>query len=310
MISIAAGQTMPGNFFDNPDLYRSVLEDLSAGVFLLDRDRRIRFWNRGAEQLVGHLAHEVIGEDGAGLLLDPCDGKGHALSGANSPLNATLNNGQALQFASYFRHKEGHRVAVRVQSRAVLQRNGLVIGAIVQFEEGFVVAEPSGPPMYGCLEPATGIPSHKLTRALLNECMAEMERSRKGVGLLRVRLLGLDEFRAKHGIQSHLPFLRVAAHTLRHTFDPEVFIGRWGEDEFIVILPSANRVIVATAAETAWSLLTRSDISWWGDHFPVQVVVTYAIAQPGDKLATVLNGLEPTHAASGGRAISAKDAGG
>jgi PAS domain S-box-containing protein len=302
---------MPGNFFDNPDLYRSVLEDLPSGVFLLDRDRRIRFWNRAAERLVGHLAHEVIGEDGAGPLLDPCDEKGQALGSASSPLNATLNNGQALQFGSYFRHKEGHRIAVRVQSRAILVRNGLVVGAIVQFEERFVVhAGASDRPMYGCMDLATGIPSHKLTRAVLNECVAEMERSRKGVGLLRIRLLGLDEFRAKHGIQSHLPFLRVAAHTLRHTLDPEVFLGRWGEDEFMVVLPTANLVIVTTAAETTWSLLSRSDISWWGDRFAPQVVVTYAIAKPGDELAPVLNGLEPPHAAARGRAIGSKNAGG
>ena len=301
---------MHGNIFDSSELYRSVLEDLPLGVFLLDRDRRIRFWNRGAERLVGHLAHEVIGEDGAGSLLDPCDRKGHALGAENSPLNATLNSGQPQEFAAFFRHKEGHRVAVRVRSRAIHEHSGLVIGTIVQFEEVFVVrAECSGPPMYGCLDPATGIPSQKLTRAVLNECMAEMERSGKDFGLLRIRVLGLDEFRTKHGIQSHIPFLRVAARTLRHSFDPEIFIGRWGEDEFIVVLPAANRMIAVTASETAWSLVTHSDISWWGDRFPVEAVVTYVIAQPGDKLATLLNGLEPSHAEAAGRAISVANAG-
>ena len=301
---------MHGNIFDSSELFRTVLEGLPVGVFLLDRERRIRFWNRGAERLVGHLAHELIGEDGAGPLLDPCDRKGHALGAVNSPLNATLNSGRAQQFAAYFRHKEGHRIAVRVRSRAIHEHGGLVIGAIVQFEEGFVVrAESSGPPMYGCLDPVTGIPSHKLTRAVLNECMVEMERSRKGFALLRIRVLELDEFRSKHGIQSHLPFLRVAARTLRHSFDPEVFVGRWGEDEFIVVLPAANRMIAVRASETAWNLVTHSDVSWWGDHFPVQAVVSYVIAQPGDKLAALLNGLEPTHAAAVGRAISAAGAG-
>jgi len=310
MISIGGGQTMPGNFFDNPELYRSVLEDLPAGVLLLDRGRRIRFWNRVAERLVGHLAHEVIGEDGAGPLLDPCDRRGHTLSGVSSPMNATLNSGQAQQFVAYFRHKQGHRIAVRVRTRAIFEHNDLVIGVVVLFEEGFAFrADSSCSPMYGCLDAVTGIPSHPLTRAVLHECMAGMEQSRKGFGLLRVRVLGLDEFRAKHGIQSHLPFLRVAAHTLRHSLDPEIFLGRWGEDEFIVVLPSANPVTAAVVSETVWSLIAHSDVSWWGDHFPVPSVVTYAVAQPGDKLEALLNKLEPTHAAAVGRAIGAVSAG-
>jgi PAS domain S-box-containing protein len=301
---------VPQNFFDDAELYRSVLEDLPAGIFLLDRDRGIRFWNHGAERLVGHLAHEVIGEDGTGPLLDPCDRKGHSLGGANSPLNATLHSGRAQHFDAYFRHKQGHRVAVRVRSKAILKNNDLVTGAMVLFEEAFVFrSEASGPPMYGCLDQATGIPAHPLTRAVLNECIAGMERSRRGFGLLRVRVLGLDDFRAKHGIQSHLPFLRTAAHTLRHSLDPEIFLGRWGEDEFIVVLPSANTVTTVSASETVWNLINHSEVSWWGDSFPVQAVVMYTVAEPGDKLATLLNGLEPTHAAAAGRVIGAVNAG-
>jgi PAS domain S-box-containing protein len=286
MISIGRWPIVPGNFLDNAELYRSVLEGLPVGVFLLDCDRRIRFWNRAAERLVGHLAHEIIGEDGAGPLLDPCDRKGNALGGASSPLNATLNHGQAQYFAAYFRHKQGHRVAVHVRNRAILKRNDLVIGATVLFEQGFVFrSDSSGPPMYGCLDPATGIPSHQLTRAVLNE------------------------FRAKHGIQSHFPFLRAAAQTLRHSLDPEIFLGRWGEDEFIVVLPSANPTTTVAASETVWSLITHSEVSWWGDHFPVQSVVMYAVAQPGDGLESLLNGLEPTRAAAAGRATGAANAG-
>ena len=54
-----------------------------------------------------------------------------------------------------------------------------------------------------------------------------------------------------------------------------------------------------------WSLITNSEVRWWGDRFPVQAVVTHTMAQPGDKLERLLNGLEPTHAAAAGRAVGA-----
>ena len=300
---------MLGTLFDNPESYRSALENLPVGLYIVDRKRLVRFWNHAAEHLVGHLAHEVMGQDGTARLLEPCDRQGRKLIGEHDPLTVTLTNGQAQQFMAYFRHKSGCRVAVRVRTQVILERNDAIAGAMVVFEEGFIFREDaSGPPMYGCLDSATGIPSHRLTRAVLNECMAGMERSRHGFGLLRVRVLGLDEFRSKHGAQSALPFLRTAAHTLRHSIDPEIFVGRWGEDEFILVLPSANRVATLAAAETVWSLVTKSEVSWWGDRFPIRAVVMYTLAQPGDELEQLLNGLEPAHAAAG-RAMGATAAG-
>src|SRR5208283_5861939 len=139
----------------------------------------------------------------------------------------------------------------------VLERGEAVAGAMVVFEEAFTFPDNSVEPMYGCLDAATGIPSHRLTRAVLNECVAGMERSRQGFGLLRIRVLGLDEFRAKHGIQSAFPLLRTTAQTLRHSLDPEIFVGRWGEDEFILVLPSANRVTTKAAAKNAYKLDTK-----------------------------------------------------
>jgi len=301
---------MCATFFGNPELYRSVLEDLPIAVYVVDRERRVRFWNGAAEHLTGHLAHEAMGQDSTGHLLQPCDTKGRVLSGEHCPVTATLTNGHAQQFTASFLHKNGHRVTVRGRTRAILEHKEAITGAIVLFEEAFVSDEDcAGPPIYGCLDPATGIPSHQLTRAVLNECMAEMERSRYAFGLLRIRVLGLDEFRSRHGIHSVLPFLRTTAHTLRGSVDPEYFVGRWGEDEFMVVLPSANPATTHAVAETVWSLVTRSEMTWWGDHFPVQAVVMHAVAQPGDKLEKLLNGLEPLHAAAAGRVVGAVTAG-
>ncbi|MBZ5657369.1 MAG: diguanylate cyclase [Acidobacteriia bacterium] len=297
---------MSATFFDHPELYRSVLESLPLGIYILDRQRRVRFWNQGAEHLTGHLAHEAMGQDGTGHLVQPCDSKGRVLSGDDCPVTATLTHGHDQQFEAFYLHKNGHRIAVRGRTRAILEHNDAVVGAIVAFEEAFVSREDSPEtPMYGCLDPTTGVPSHRLTRAMLTECMADMERSQQGFSVLRLRVLGLDEFRSTHGIQSAIPFLRTAAHTLRQSLDPENFLGRWGEDEFMAVLPSASPVLASAAAEMVWSLVTNPEISWWGDRFPVKAVVSYTVAWPGDSLEKLLNSLEPAHAAAQGRAVGA-----
>ena len=290
--------------FDNPDFVRTVLEELPTGIYIVDREQRIRFWNRGAEHIIGHLSQEVVGHIYTEHIVDACDAYGQTLDDNHSPIALTLRDGQPRQIIAHFLHKEGHRVPVAIRCRPIIQSENAIEGAIVLFEEAAESRGDSGEiSLYGCLDAVTGIPAHRLTRALLAESIVGMEESHRGFGLLRIRVLGIDEFRSRHGPHSIAPFLRTTANTLRHSLDPVNFLGRWGEDEFIVVLPSSNPVATAAAANMIWSQVTSSEVRWWGDRFPIQAVVMHTVAQPGDKLEKLLNELEPTHAAAAGRAV-------
>ena len=154
------------------------------------------------------------------------------------------------------------------------------------------------PPLYGCLDPVIGIPSRRLTRAVMHECIAGMEESHTGFGLLRIRVLGMEEFRLKHGPQSVVPFLRATAHTLRGSLDEEKFLGCWGENEFLAVLPSASPVTVATKAETLFNLLSQSEVLWWGDHFLVESEIACTVATPGSDLESLLREMKPLHSSA------------
>ncbi len=286
---------MLSNLLENPKLLRHVLEDLPVGIYIVDRDGLIRFWNRGAEHLTGHLAHEVVGhvfED----VMRVCDRRGNRVSGERCPVAMALSQRKPQQCTAFYLHKNGHRTAVKIRTRPILEAPDAIAGATVLFEEASACGEDSsGPPMYGCLDPATGIPSRRLTRAVLNECMAGVEESHLGFGVLRIRVLGLEEFRAKHGPQSAVPFLRTAAQTLRHSLDAESFLGCWGENEFLAVLPTASPVTVATTAETVWNLLSRSEVLWWGDRFPIETEVAHAMAAAGSDLESLLREMVASH---------------
>ena len=297
---------MSANFFEGPAFLRTALEQLPMGVYIVDRNRRIRFWSRGAEHIIGHLAHEVVGRMCTDHTVEVSDGQ--AMNDDACPVTMTLRDGRPRQVTANFLHKEGHRVPVAVRCQPIVQQGDAIEGAIVLFEELAELHRDSGEPSYfGFLDPMTGIPAHRLTRAVLAESMAAMEEARRGFGLLRIRVLGLDEFRSRHGPHSIAPFLRTTAHTLRHSLEATTFLGRWGEDEFIAVLPLSNPVAIAAAAACAWSRVTSSEVRWWGDRFPVPAVVMHTVAQPGDKIEKLLNGLEPAHAAAAGRAIGVHD---
>lgn len=296
---------MFSNLLDNPKLFRHVLEDLSVGIYIVDRERRIRFWNRRAEQLTGHLGQEVVGHV-LEAIVQACDRWGRPLIGEHCPVTVALRQGRPEHCTAYYLHKNGHRVALKIRTRALLERSDVIEGAAVLLEEAFAHSEElSGAPMYGCLDATTGIPSRRLTRAVLNEHMAGVEESHLGFGVLRIRVLGLGEFRAKHGPQSVVPFLRTAAHTLRHSLDAENFLGCWGEHEFLAVLPTASPVTVATTAETVWNLLRHSEVLWWGDRFPIASEVACTMATPGSDLESLLEEMKPSHSSATAKAAAA-----
>jgi PAS domain S-box-containing protein len=296
---------MYSNLLEDPKLFRHVLEDLPVGIYFVDRERRIRFWNRGAEHLTGYLSHEVVGHV-LEAVVQACDRQGERFSGEERPVTVTLNERRPQLVTAFFLHKSGHRVPMSVRTLPIVERSGAVVGATVLFEETFGYQQgASGPAMYGCLDAVTGIPSQRLTQAVLNECMAGLEGSNVGFGLLRIRLLGLNEFSAKHGPQSVLPFLRTAAHTLRHSLDAENFLGCWGENEFLAVLPSASPVSVATISDTLWHLLSHSEVLWWGDHFLVESEVAHTVVTTGDKLESVLREMKPSHSSGIAKAATA-----
>lgn len=217
--------------------------------------------------------------------------------------NRAIREQRPQTLTAFFLHKHGHRVPVNIRTLPIAEREGPAQGATVLFEEIFAYREEApGPEMYGCIDPTTRIPSRRLTLALLNECMASMEKSAVGFGLLRIRVLGLEQFSAKHGPQSLKPFLRTAARTLRHSLNTEYFLGRWGEHEFLAVMPGANPVTLANTAETLWNLLNHSEILWWGDRFVVDSEVAYTLAIPGKDLETLLQELKPSHSSEAAKA--------
>ena len=51
---------------DQNSQYKEILDKVFDGVYLVDRERRITFWNKGAERITGFHADSVVGKKCAG----------------------------------------------------------------------------------------------------------------------------------------------------------------------------------------------------------------------------------------------------
>jgi PAS domain S-box-containing protein len=140
------------------DIYRLLLDQMEEGIYITDRDRRILYWNGGAERISGYYAHEIVGRLCQSDLLMHCDDSGQLLGGNAYPLKDVMEHGTPHECTLYMRHRHGHRIPVHIRSQAICEASGERVGAVEIFE----VVTPVLPDLrnlaaYDCLDELTGV---------------------------------------------------------------------------------------------------------------------------------------------------------
>ena len=74
---------------DNENFYHTILDNLYDGVYFVDLDRKITYWNKGAERITGYTAGEVVGNRCFDNILMHVDSRGTLLCKDLCPLAAT-----------------------------------------------------------------------------------------------------------------------------------------------------------------------------------------------------------------------------
>jgi diguanylate cyclase (GGDEF)-like protein/PAS domain S-box-containing protein len=277
---------------ENPEIYRSVLEDLPTGVSLVGRDGKILFWNSGAERITGHLRQDVVGHVCREDFLGNAEENGEPASAASAVLEAVLKDGKATEWQGSFRHKSGYLVPVKLRAIPLKDNSGAIIGAAECFEEALDVAEwerrHSKLAEYGCLDAESGVLTHKMVESRLRECLATYAESRVPFCVLCLAFDHLLEVQARYGSGAIGAVLRIAGQTLESSLRPTDFLGRWEENEFLAIVVECNGAEVLKVGERLRKMIQRAKITWWGDSLPVTISMGAAPVQPNDSIREIL----------------------
>ena len=76
--------------------------------------------------------------------------------------------------------------------------------------------------------------------------------------------------------------------TLASGLKPAEEIGRWGDDEFLVLSHERNAAMLAAHAQSLAGLARTTDFRWWGDRISLSVSIGAAQAERGEPLAKLL----------------------
>jgi len=113
----------------------SFLNTMFDAVYVIDRERNIVFWNKGAEKLTGYLSDDVVGKKCSDNILNHIDAKGNLLCRNDCPAIKSMNTDRMLTEKVYPLKKSGNRFPVRTKISPLKDSDGNIIGVIEVFSD-------------------------------------------------------------------------------------------------------------------------------------------------------------------------------
>ena len=271
---------------NDPGIYQSVLEHLETGVYIVDRSRRIRFWNEGAEQITGYLRQDVVGHFLRDHLLAAGDAAKNLDSDPDDPINLAVRDGKPSVMEVSILHKGGYRIPIVLRTNPIRNSQGMVVGAAESFEKNRsssdLTRRQSMYADFGCLDEMTGLAARSFMETQLRENLTTFEEHHIPFGVILIQVDHLDELKAKRGPGVVPTILRVVAQTLENSLRPTDHVGCWGENQFIAVLMECKEGEVIRVGERARKMIGLAEVEWWGDKFSVTSPVGGAGCRPGD----------------------------
>jgi diguanylate cyclase (GGDEF)-like protein len=122
----------------------------------------------------------------------------------------------------------------------------------------------------------------------LDACFDDFVRGGIPLGILWIEVDQAAELRRTHGLRACEAMLEIVAHSLGNGLRPTDELGRWGEDEFLVIAHERASEMLIDHAQTLAGLARTADFRWWGDRISLTASIGAAQAVEGDLLAALL----------------------
>lgn len=268
------------------DFYKALVDNLNDGVYFVDRDRRITYWNRGAEEISGYSSNNVLGRRcGDGLLMHVGE-DGRVLCGDGCPLAATMEDGQAREVTAFLHHGDGHRVPVRIRASPIRAESGEIVGAVEVFDDDRRrradrerVAELE---RVALLDPLTRLGNRRYGEMQLHAGLSELWRFGRSFGAL---FFDVDRFKPindQYGHESGDRVLRMVAHTAHVSIRAFDHLSRWGGDEFLALVVHVDRDPLARVAEKIRALVEASSIEIGGSPVRVTLSIGAVLARADD----------------------------
>jgi diguanylate cyclase (GGDEF)-like protein/PAS domain S-box-containing protein len=289
-----AKKLMPG--LGSHEIYRAVLDSLPVAVCAVNRDGKVILWNEGAERVTGYLRQDVLGRMCTEAFMEHADPQNNPLQGTEVPLLETMRDGRCLTVHASLRRKSGQSVGVHLRTVPLRGDDGRLQGAVELFEQ-IVTRTPTDRrhdklAALGCLDQQTGMLNHSMIQAHLQEALSLYKVYPVPFCALCVSIDGLPKIRERFGQAAVDATLLVLGQTLEGAVRPTDYVGRWLEEEFLIILTECGENDLHKVGERLRKMTNHARVNWWGDVWSVTISIGATPAHDLDTVGSILSRAE------------------
>jgi diguanylate cyclase (GGDEF)-like protein/PAS domain S-box-containing protein len=265
---------------DGLELLEAALDNLPDGIALADSSGCVSFWSSAAEAITGYPRATLIGRS-VGDALDIVIAGGARRWSADAATHTYPGLGTLMPV----RHRLGHQLPTILRVRVLRNGLGERIGNMVVFHPAQSLdALPHG-----------STTENKEVEEDVTNLQERLQREFQDFvdggppfGVLWLTVDQAQSLRRTHGPQACDAMLERVERALAGGLRPSDQLGRWGDDEFLVLSHERTAEMLATHAQMLAGLARTADFRWWGDRVSLTVSIGAAQADPSEALAQLL----------------------
>jgi diguanylate cyclase (GGDEF)-like protein/PAS domain S-box-containing protein len=271
----------------------TILGNICEGLYCLDRERRIIFWNRAAELLTGYPSSEVLGRACSDGILAHIDSWGNELCLNGCPVSTVLQDVREKTSAFVFlRHRKGHRVPVNIRVSQIRGSSGVVVGA----------SEIFWPSLYSSrdqcnieewrhaalVDSLTELANRRCIDLELISAVEESRRHNVPFGIIFADIDNFKNVNDKYGHDVGDRVLQMVSRTLSSSIRAYDHIGRWGGEEFLIIAKHLDADKLTYLALKLKALVAKSSILVGGRQIGVTMTMGTAHSAAHESISSMV----------------------
>jgi diguanylate cyclase (GGDEF)-like protein/PAS domain S-box-containing protein len=276
--------------------YKAAFDSLNTGVYFVDKNRVITYWNAAAEKITGYPAKDVIGRHCWDNTVVHLDMKGRNLcNDQDCPVLKAIQDKRLVQEEVYIKHAEGFRIPVDSNISCITDEKGVINGAVEIFTDNLAKVEAFQKfeklKQLVFIDSLTGVGNRRYTEIKVNVKLQKLSKYawEKDFGLLFVDVDDFKKINDVHGHEAGDRALRMVARTLISNIREHDFIGRWGGEEFIAVISEVDKKALFVIAEKLRSLIQEAEITYGDKKIKLTVSIGATLARRNESIGDLVN---------------------
>jgi diguanylate cyclase (GGDEF)-like protein/PAS domain S-box-containing protein len=242
-----------------------LLDYLFDGVYYVDIEKSITYWNKAAEEITGYSKADMITHCCADNLLRHISLDGKEMCTHGCPLTKTLRDGKKRASTVYLHHKNGHRILVSIRISPVRDDTGMIIGAAEIFSHNSnntqLVKDVEIMRKLAYRDTLTSVGNRRYFELVFESRHYDQVRIGIPLGII---FFDIDRFKYvndKFGHETGDKVLVMVTQTVSNILRRVDYLFRWGGEEFIILLPQTSKAKLTEIAERVRFFIEKSFIA-------------------------------------------------